>query len=249
MQEIWRDAKYIQQNGKVLDFSGLYKVSNLGNVWSNRTKKVLKFSNDGRGYQQVKLYKDGNKYMCLVHRLVAQAFIPNPYNLPEVNHKIETEKANNCVENLEWISSKDNSNYGTRNQRIGTKHSKEVNVYTLDGTLLFKCKSAVEAGEKTNNSSKRVSEICRGIRKSSKGYIFRYIDETIEEKFRNSMTNNAKISKATVQLSLSGETLREWPSINEIERVLGYNRSGIINCCKGKYQTSYGYRWKYKEAS
>ena len=123
MREIWKPIK---------NYEGLYEVSNLGRVRSldriqfikrkNGTEmqrpqkgKVLKPVFDGRGlYQQVCLSKQGggNK-RYLVHRLVAIAFIPNPDNFAEVNHKDEC-KINNCVDNLEWCDHKYNSNYGTR---------------------------------------------------------------------------------------------------------------------------------------
>ena len=97
-------------------YEGLYEVSNLGNIRSLRKNIILKPALN-QGYLQVNLVKDGITKVFLVHRLVAQAFIPNPNNLPLVNHK-DYVKDNNNVENLEWCDSKYNNNYGTRNQRL-----------------------------------------------------------------------------------------------------------------------------------
>lgn len=110
-KRIWRDIE---------GFEGLYQVSNTGQIRSLRfgKTKILKVMADNRGYKSLSLYKNGKGKTYRVHRLVAQAFIPNPNNLPEVNHKDEN-KANNHVSNLEWISHKDNVNYGTRNKRTG----------------------------------------------------------------------------------------------------------------------------------
>ena len=114
----------------VKQYKGLYQVSNTGLVrslgmWVNgnggskywRNGRILKCGNTGRGYLMVVLTKNENRKTHIVHRLVAQAFIPNPNNLPQVNHKDEC-KTNNNVSNLEWCDNKYNSNYGERNKKI-----------------------------------------------------------------------------------------------------------------------------------
>ena len=98
--EIWRD---------VIGFENLYLVSNLGNVYSIHSKKQLKLK-DNKGYYNVTLFKNGKRYYKIVHRLVAEAFIPNPNNFKEINHKDEN-KINNNVDNLEWCDAKYNLNY------------------------------------------------------------------------------------------------------------------------------------------
>lgn len=129
--EEWRSIK---------GFEGYYEVSNLGRVRSldryvtcnngvnvyNRFKKgvILKTGVKGGGYLFVGLHKDGCKTIePSVHRLVAEAFIPNPENLPEVNHKDEN-KTNNSVDNLEWCTRAYNTNYGTRGERYATTRKK-----------------------------------------------------------------------------------------------------------------------------
>ena len=176
--EIWRTAIYDD-----VVYEGLYQVSNLGNILS------LNFRNTGRaelmnpwedkdGYLKIGLRKNRKTDFILVHRLVAQTFLPNPDNLPQVNHKDEN-KANNRVENLEWCDGKYNHNYGTINQRISKANT------------------------------------------------------------------NGKLSKPVLQLSLTGELIREYPSANECGRN-GFERSGVIRCCNGKQKTHKGFRWMYK---
>ena len=104
-------------------YEGLYQVSNIGEIKSLNYKQthkphLLSQAKDRDGYFRVVLVKDKQRKNKLVHRLVAEAFIPNPNNLPQVNHKDE-QAGNNIVTNLEWCTAKYNVNYGTRNKRAG----------------------------------------------------------------------------------------------------------------------------------
>lgn len=129
MKEIWKD---------VVGYEGLYQVSNLGRVKSLERIDNLNHFRKGKiliqhiynGYLYVSLCKNGKIKMYRVHRLVAQAFIPNPNNLPQVNHKDEN-KTNNCVLNLEYCDARYNMNYGTAierrsNSNKGKKRSEET---------------------------------------------------------------------------------------------------------------------------
>lgn len=107
MMEEWR---------AVPGYEGLYEVSNMGNVRNVRRNTLLRLPKTNNGYIRIVLSKNGIKTGFQVHRIVAQAFLPNPDNLPQVNHKDEV-KSNNCVDNLEWCSAKYNSNYGSRLER------------------------------------------------------------------------------------------------------------------------------------
>ena len=106
--EIWKDIK---------GYERLYQVSNLGRVKSlNKFKGRILKPIIQNGYAYVDLSKHCEHHRMILHRLVAETFIENPLHLPEVNHKDEN-KLNNCADNLEFCSSKYNSNYGTRNKR------------------------------------------------------------------------------------------------------------------------------------
>ena len=99
----------------IIGYEGLYEVSNKGNVRNVRRNTLLKLSKNNYGYINVYLYKNGIRTGFRVHRLVALTFIPNPDNLPQVNHKDE-DKNNNSVDNLEWCDHKYNVNYGHRTE-------------------------------------------------------------------------------------------------------------------------------------
>ena len=193
MLEIWRTAVY---DGEI--YEGLYQVSNLGrfknlNYRNTGKAELLNPGTNKDGYLQVCLSKNGEYKMCLVHRLIAETFLPNPDNLPQVNHKIDTKegkKINMVIFNedgtvnkerttIEWVTSKENNDYGTRNERVA----------------------------KANTN---------GIR-----------------------------SKPVLQLSLSGDLIREWPSVGECGRN-GFNKGAVAACCRGEKPQYKGFRWEYK---
>lgn len=93
----------------IVDYEGQYQVSNLGNIYSVKRKKVMKPQVNCWGYLVIGLRNNKNKTRKIyqVHRLVAQAFIPNPENKPQIDH-INTQKSDNRVENLRWVTSKEN---------------------------------------------------------------------------------------------------------------------------------------------
>ena len=188
--EIWKTVVY---DGEI--YEGLYKVSNLGRILSLNYKNtgkpdLMNPSTNTDGYLKVNLSKNRKTKNCYVHRLIAETFLENPENLPEVNH-IDQDKTNNFVflnedgsvdkekSNLEWKSPKDNCNHGTRNERIS----------------------------KANTN---------GIR-----------------------------SKKVLQLSLSGELIREWESTNECGRN-GFNQGAVAACCRGELPHYKGFLWMYK---
>lgn len=109
----------------VVGYEGLYAVTSCGRVWSYKRNRFMTPLDAGYGYMVVCLRKDGKQINKRVHRLVAEAYIPNPEGKEQVNHKDENKK-NNCLNNLEWMTSKENCNYGTRNARISkTQKSQE----------------------------------------------------------------------------------------------------------------------------
>lgn len=176
MQEIWIDVK---------DFIGLYQVSNRGRVRSldkyvkcgyGRVRlfpgRILRPAKDKGGYLQVTLCKEGKTTRCYIHRLVADAFLPNPENLPEVNH-INEDKTDNCVENLEWCTRKYNANYGTGAQRSAKKQSRPVLQYTPDGEFVKEWPSMKECNRNGFHQF-RVWLCCNGKGNKHKGYIWRY---------------------------------------------------------------------------
>ena len=170
--EVWKDIR---------GYENLYITSNLGRARSlDRWVKgpngslrcckgrILKPVKNNRGYLQVGLCKNGKQKFHLVHRLVAEAFLPNPNDLPQINHKDENPQNNN-VDNLEWCSAQYNTNYGTRTEKC----SKPVLQYTLDGEFVREWESTAECGRNGYDQG-HVAACCKGKRKSHHKFIWKY---------------------------------------------------------------------------
>lgn len=175
MSEVWKDIKGYEGDYMVSNWGNVKRLEGLDSLGHLRKERILKPLKNDKGYLRVQLSKNGKKRIYFVHRLVAQAFIPNPDNLPCINHKDEC-KSNNNVDNLEWCDVKYNNTYGTRIKQMAEKTSKTVFQYTLDG-----------------------------------------------------------------------EFVKEWKSLMEIKRSMGFSAGNISLCCNGKYKTSYGYIWRYRQ--
>lgn len=187
MKEIWKPVK---------NYEGWYEVSNLGRVrsvdrivtysdgikhlWKGQMMKLKKGNN---GYLQIGLSKNSKVNFFIVHRLVAQAFIQNPDNLPQVNHKDEN-KTNNCVSNLEFCSHSYNVNYGTRNKRVAEKrlNSPKFSKYVLQidletNQIIAEYPSTMEAERQLKINRGGISNCCLRKRKTYKGFKWKYKKE------------------------------------------------------------------------
>lgn len=148
-----------------------YEVSNLGRI--RRNGKILKPSKTTTGYLRVNLYKNGIMKSAYIHRLVAQTFLPNPQNLPMINHKDE-DKTNNSIDNLEWCTAEYNNSYGTRIKRVVEKNSKPVLQYDFSGKFIKEFSSVSDAAEEIGVSLGTLSGALTGQQKTSKGYLWKY---------------------------------------------------------------------------
>ena len=184
MEEIWKDVK---------EFEGIYQVSNKGRVRTlDRTCNVV--SSTGRpykirvsgkiiainkypnGYAYVNIHIDGKRGTRLVHRLVAESFIPNPDKLPQVNHKDEN-ITNNCAENLEWCTAKYNANYGTRNARcFHYDQQKPINQLSLNGEFIKRWNGIGEASKALGINDSQIIRVCKHIKRNitAGGYKWEY---------------------------------------------------------------------------
>ena len=157
----------------IIGYEGLYAVTSCGKIWSYRSKIFLKPQVNKDGYLRVGLWKNGEVKKYLIHRLVAEAYIPNPEGLPQVNHKDEN-KENNCLQNLEWCDPKYNINYGTRNDKVASSIKKPILQYDLDGNFIKEWPSTTDVGKEF---IKGINHCLRGRNKTAYGYIWKYKEE------------------------------------------------------------------------
>lgn len=174
-KEIWLPVK---------GYEGLYEVSSFGRVRSigkggsgNSKMRIMSPRVTTKGYLSVQLWNNGIGKNHKIHRIVAEAFIPNWFDDTQVNHRDEN-KHNNHIDNLEWCSSKYNSNYGTRNERITEKMtngklSKPVLQFTKTGEFVREWPSSQEVGRNGFDNS-TIRKCCNGKRKSHNGFVWKY---------------------------------------------------------------------------
>jgi hypothetical protein len=181
------------------NYEGLYRISSFGRVYSVKRNKFLKPKKDKDNYLLVNLYKNGKRKNYKIHRLVAQAFLPNPSNLPQVNHKDEN-PSNNHLENLEWCDAKYNCNYGSRTERAISKMvqnpnyqatrekslkaaheklSKPVLQFDKQGKFVAEFPSTREAERATGIYQSNISNCCLEKYKSAGKYLWRFKEEEV----------------------------------------------------------------------
>lgn len=190
--EVWKDIK---------GYEGLYQISNFGNVkaleksvWNGKTNlyfpEIIRKPNfDKDGYLNITLSKNSKAKTFKIHRLVAKAFIDNPGNLPEVNHK-DGNKSNNFVNNLEWITRSENQKHAFRigliNQngpnnamygKLGKDNPNSIPIYQIDintNQIIKKFDSMASAGRKLQVNTGHICQVCKDKRKTAYGYKWKY---------------------------------------------------------------------------
>ena len=173
--EEWRD---------VVGYEGRYQVSSTGRVKSLKRKdclgrtireRMLKACDNGRGYLYISLSDGtGEHKRHYIHRLVGEAFVPNPLEKEDVNHKDEN-PSNNHASNLEWLTHKENLNYGMRNERVAKANSKPVAQYTKDGAFIKVWASAAEVKRQLGFNHSNIIQVAKGNRKTACGFIWKYV--------------------------------------------------------------------------
>jgi hypothetical protein len=254
--EIWVDIK---------NFEGLYQISNMGRVKAlektvflgakNSTKKLIKENIkaqglDNHGYPLVCIYKNSKGYTRTVHRLVAEAFIPNPESKPQVNHK-DCDKKHNTIYNLEWVTGKENMFhlyhiFGHKNPTKGRNvASKKVYQYTIEGGLVSEYPSITNASEVTGFFTSSISICCLGKGSSCNGFIFSFT-ELNNDYFKNLTYGRGGYAMRKVnQFDLNMNFIKQYNSVTEAIKEAKVHSSAIHRCLSGKAKTAGKCKWQY----
>lgn len=162
--EQWKDIE---------GYEGLYQVSNYGNVMNLTTGRILKHRSNGNGYIRIELWKDKNGKKYYMHRLVASAFLERPEGCTEVNHK-DLDPSNNHADNLEWVTSSENTMHAIRNDVLvawGNKHRSITATRIADGKI-FEFETISQAERVIG--TRHITDVLKGKRRQAKGYVFAY---------------------------------------------------------------------------
>ena len=253
-EEVWKD---------VVGYEGRYMVSNLGNVKSllyrgHSGEHLMSITKHHTGYSIVSLGKNPKK-QGLVHVLVASAFIENPENKPFVNH-IDGDKSNNRVDNLEWVTSKENVQHairtGLRNphnvpKRYGADHysSKPVYQFDLKGNLIQKWDCQSDAARFYRSKGNSINIPVDKPRRTQYGFVWLSSPDNFE-KWKSKPARKAHRNRKKVeQVSADGNIVKIWESLDEIEQSGEFNLRGVMGCCNHDRKTHGGYMWRYADDS
>lgn len=219
-EEIWKPIK---------GYESRYAVSSKGKVMNLETGRILKNRINTHGYAIVGLFNgNGKRKKIMVHRLIAEAFIPNPLGLPQINH-LDEDKTNNNVTNLEWCTASQNTRHSAH------KYSCRINQLTLDGEFIRQWDSSNQIKRELGYSNGSIINCCKGKSKQVYGFRWQYADPTQQR----------KINHPVAALTKDGEFIAEYKSAADAARSLKIRASLIYFCLNGTCKSTHGLRFNY----
>lgn len=247
--EVWKD---------IAGYEGLYQVSNMGRVRSlDRMVKgryspylqkgrVLRYSFARHAklkYKEVTLCKSGKLKTHLIHRLVAQAFVPNLGGYDVVNH-LDENTLNNKSDNLEWCTQQQNVVYGTGERRRAAQRKIPVVQFSKDGKLISEYASQRDAAKAVRGNFQSIGQCCLGNIPSACGFVWRYKHNQFPIK---PIKSHSRKAIPIIQCDANGNIISEYSSACEAEKITGICHQQISRCCQGTMKSAHGYAWAFKE--
>ena len=224
------------------NISTAYYITNDGKCYNSNTGNYLKGQvNHKNGYLSYNLtLPDGRKKRCYAHRLVAIAYIENKENKKEVNH-IDGNKLNNCIDNLEWVSSSENKQHALENELRKFYH---VFCFSKDKKLVAEYLNIADAAAAAKISYSLIwQELHKDTKALSGGFYWSYspkLGKTVEYK-------NTGKAKVVYQYDLNGKFIMSYPSTGIAAKAIGGASSHIGECCRGKLKRYKNFVWRYAE--
>lgn len=264
--EIWKD---------IAGYEGYFQISNFGRVkslerivlWQGKPRKEKEKMKEHyisrEGYPCVTLCKERKSRSYFVHRLLAQAFIPNPDNKPFVDH-IDTNKENFSLDNLRWVTAKENANnpktlqhcrentytenslrkrIETRKERGCKSAPRMVFQYSKEGDFVSEYESSSEAERQTGINACSIALVCKGKRYSAGGYIWSY-DKNSKVIYDKPVSPNAK---RVLQYDRKGNLIKEWDSLMAVCKETKWSSSSNLSKAIQRQKFRGEYIWKFKE--
>ena len=228
----------------IKDYEDKYFITREGNVVNAKGNILVAPPNKKTGYRAVSLWKDNKGLTCTIHRLVATTYIPNPDNLPQVNH-IDGNKLNNQVDNLEWVTPSGNIQHA---YDIGLrKQTKLLDDPTYE-TLLERFLQGESMTSLALEHSAGLTRVTINMRKLAKdlGKYDQYEAQLKEQKRIRNTKANANKKQQVAQYTLDGELVAVHASLSSATKALGKTTSGpISNALQGRTKTAYGFKWEF----
>lgn len=240
--EIWKPIKslnngsdhktyYANQYGHIKIINSKFRKENI----------FREFNINSRGYARITTYYAGKIKAFAVHRLVAEAWISNPDNLPEVNHK-DQNKINNIVSNLEWCDRKYNNSYLDVRIRAGLSNRKTILQYNIDGEFIAKYLGLVECANQTGCAKSDVCKCCKGQVFQVKGNIFIYEENGLPLDYYLAGKRHWKVEQYK-----DGKLINTFDTIRQASIITGVDDSNICKVLNNQMNFAGGYSWKYKK--
>lgn len=228
MKNYTKEQLYEYGMRDIPNFEGLYAITSCGKVWSYKSKMFLKSYSNGNGYQKLTLYKNSKPYQKYIHRLLGETYLEKKEGCEEIDH-LDKNRANNNINNLEWVSTKENN------------WRKFDDIYCIENQKYYR--SSVEVEKDLGCSHSDVSKCLRKERISALGYHFLYAKDVCEKNIKETLSRTRKKTIVGAKGCYCYSNNKWYYSASEAARQLKVSVSSVSQCCTEKKDSVKGLRF------